>query len=99
MKEVKIMGERSEALFRIVVLIVTGIILGLWKGLVQVTVVIHWIYVIFSGKRSGEIAKFTNYYVTLVYKYIRYLTFATNERPFPFGEFGKPIMPVDMKKK
>lgn len=91
------MGERSEALMRIFVAIISGIILGLWKVIIQVVVVIHWIYVIFVGKRNKGLADFCNMWVTYAYNFIRYITFSTNKRPFPFGEFGKDIEKVDMK--
>ena len=47
------MAERKEAFMRIIVAVVSGIILGLWKVLIQVLTVIHWIYVIFSGNFVG----------------------------------------------
>ena len=50
------MGERTEAWLRIVVGIVSGIILSLWKALIQILGVVHWFIVIFSGKRQKGIA-------------------------------------------
>ena len=82
------MGERSEAFLRIIVSIVSGIILGLWKAIVQLVTIIHWIYVVFSGKRSQGLAEFCNLWNTQIYRYIRYMTFTTNERPFPFSSLG-----------
>ena len=84
---------------RIVVGIVSGIILGLWKMLIQVVAIIHWIIVVFSGKRSKDLAIFANYWNTQAYRFIRYMTFTTNERPWPFTERGKELNPVDFKKK
>ena len=52
------MSERKkEAWMRIVVGIVSGIIIGLWKVVVEVISVFHWFYVLFSGKRSKRIAE------------------------------------------
>ena len=36
------MSERIEALMRILVGIVSGVILGLWKALIQFLGVVHW---------------------------------------------------------
>lgn len=91
------MSERTEALMRIVVAIVSGIILGLWKIVVQVVVIIHWFYVIFAGKRSKDFAEFCNLWNTQAYRYIRYMTFASNTRPFPFSGLGKVMEPVELK--
>jgi len=77
-------SERKEAWFRIIAIIVTGIILGLWKGLIQILVVVHWLVVIFSGKRNKDLANFSEYFNTELYKFMRYITFVSNKRPFPF---------------
>jgi len=86
---VKKRGERKEAWFRIIVAIVTGIILGLWKGLIQILVVVHWLIVVFSGKRNKDLAEFSEYFNTELYKFIRYITFVSNKRPFPFTALEK----------
>ena len=92
------MSERLEALLRIIVGIISGIILGLWKVIVQVVVVIHWFYVLVTGERNKELAKFCNMWDTYVYNFVRYMTFTTNKRPFPFNSLGKNIEKVEMKK-
>jgi hypothetical protein len=92
-------SEREEAIIRIIVLIVSGIILQIWKAVVAILTIFHWIYVILTGERHLGLAKFSNMYCTQHYKFNRYITFVTNERPFPFNETGKDILPVVMKKK
>ena len=89
------MSERKEVLMRIVVGIISGIILGIWKALVQVVVIIHFVYALFTGKRNKNLAEFCNYWNTQAYRYLRYMTFTTNKRPFPFDELGKNIEEVD----
>jgi hypothetical protein len=81
--------ERKEAWFRIVVLIVSGIILGIWKALIIILGIINWLIVVFSGKRNRELANFSEYWNTEMYKFLRYLTFVSNVRPFPFTEMEK----------
>jgi len=78
------LSEREEAWFRILVLIISGILLSIWKVLIQVLAVINWIITIFSGKRNKDLAGFCEYWNTEVYKYIRYITFVSNKKPFPF---------------
>ncbi|MBU2634519.1 MAG: DUF4389 domain-containing protein [Nanoarchaeota archaeon] len=85
------MAERTEALMRIIVAIISGIILGIWKALIQIITVIHWIMVIFVGKRNKELAEFCEIWNTQTYIYIRYLTFVSNKRPFPFNKLEKNI--------
>lgn len=76
--------ERGEALFRIVVLIVSGIILAIWRYLVFVLMIINWILTLIENKRNKELAIFCEYWNTETYKFVRYMTFVSNKRPFPF---------------
>jgi sorbitol-specific phosphotransferase system component IIC len=82
---VETFSERGEALMRIIVLIISGIILSIWKILIQILAIINFIITILTGKRNQEMADLCEYWNTEVYKYLRYLTFVTNERPFPFS--------------
>jgi len=81
--------ERKEAWIRIIVAIVTGIILSVWKCLIGILSIVHWFIVVFTGKRKREIAEFCEYFNTTVYKLTRYLTFVSNERPFPFTKLDR----------
>lgn len=77
-------NERKEALMRIVVGIVSGIILGVWKALIQIFVIIQFLVTLFTGKRNKELAKLCEIWNTQIYTFLRYMTFSTNKRPFPF---------------
>jgi len=83
------MSERKEAWFRIIVLIISGIILGIWKILVVILAIINWLVVVFSGKRSKGMAEFCEYWNSESYKFFRYLTFVNNKRPFPFSDLER----------
>ncbi|MFA5060821.1 MAG: DUF4389 domain-containing protein [Candidatus Pacearchaeota archaeon] len=76
--------ERMEILWRILVLIVTGIILWAWAYLIGILAIVHLFIVLFSGKRSKDLAEFCEYWSSESYRFYRYITFTTNERPFPF---------------
>ena len=91
------MGERKELFMRIVVGVVSGIIVYVWFFLIKVFVVIHFLAVLFTNKRNKNLAEFSNYWNTQLYKYVRYMTFTTNEKPFPFSDLGKPNDKVDLK--
>ena len=81
--------ERKEAWLRIIVGIITGIILNLWKGLIGILAVIHWFIVVFTGKRNREIAEFSEYWNSTLYKFVRYMNFVSNEKPFPFTKLER----------
>ena len=88
-EKIEKLSERKEAWFRIIVAIVSGIILGIWSILIKFLAVVNWIITIFSGKRNKELAEFCEYWNTEYYKFITYLTFVTNKRPFPFSEMER----------
>ncbi|MDP2925498.1 MAG: DUF4389 domain-containing protein [Nanoarchaeota archaeon] len=77
--------ERKEALMRIVVLIISGIILIVWKSLIVVLVVLQFLIALIAGKRIKSIALFSEIWNTQIYIFFRYMTFVTNKRPFPFA--------------
>ena len=81
--------ERKEAWIRIFVAIVTGIVLSVWKCLIGILAVVHWFVVVFTGKRNREIAEFCEYWNTTLYKFVKYITFVSNERPFPFTKLDR----------
>jgi len=78
------LSERKEGWFRIIVAIVSGVILAIWRYLVFILSIVNWFITIFSGKRNRELAGFSEYWNTEVYKFARYMTFVSNKRPFPF---------------
>lgn len=85
----KKINERNEAWFRIIVLIVSGIILSIWKLLVQILAIVNWFITVFSGKRNKELAIFCEFWNTEAYKFLRYITFVSNQRPFPFSNMER----------
>ena len=85
------MSERTEALMRIFVGIVTGIILYFWGYLVIILLVINFVYTIFAGKRLKELAEMCEIWNTQSYVLKRYLIFESNKRPFPFTKLEKSM--------
>ena len=84
-------SERKEAWMRIIVLIVSGIVLGLWKVFVQVLAVVKFVYAIFSGKRMKNLAEMGETWNTQNYTFFRYMMFESNFRPFPFTKLQKSM--------
>lgn len=77
-------SERKEALMRIFVGIVSGIITYLWGYVNGAVSIFHWLYALILGRRSRAIAEFVEYWNTQTYRFSRYMSGVSNERPFPF---------------
>ncbi len=50
---------------------------------------VYWIAVIIGGRRVKGLAEFAHIYNCQMYAFLKYMTFATNKRPFPFSELAK----------
>lgn len=85
------MSERTEAWMRIVVGIVSGIILAVWRWFIVVLAIVNWFYTIFAGKRLKELADLSEVWNTQWYIFQRYMIFVTNRRPFPFTSLEKSM--------
>ncbi|HKL23253.1 MAG TPA: DUF4389 domain-containing protein [Candidatus Nanoarchaeia archaeon] len=80
-----------EIWMRIPICIVSGIILYVWGYLIYLFAIINFVYGIFTGKRLQEIAELSEVWNTQMYSFLRYNTFVTNQRPFPFENLKKSI--------
>ena len=76
---------------RIVIGVISGLILGLWQMLVFVLGIVNFFLALFTEKRSKEIADFCEIWNTQSYVFLKYMTFVSNKRPFPFDKMAKSI--------
>lgn len=82
-------NERAEALMRIIVGLISGIIFVVWRYLIIVLMIFNLVYTLFMGKRLKEFAEMCEVWNTQWYTFQRYLFFVSNERPFPFKALTK----------
>lgn len=94
-EEENLKSERREGWMRIPVGIVSGIIIKVWAYLIGIFFIVNFIYKIITGKRLDELAKMSETWNTQNYYFIRYMTFASNERPFPFEELKKDMNKIE----
>ena len=84
-------SQRKETLMRLVVLIIAGIILGVWRYLIIVFFIINFLYTLFTTKILKDLALMSEVWNTQWYSFQRYMIFASNLRPFPFTSLMKSI--------
>lgn len=82
-------NERKEAWMRIPVCIVSGFILDIWGFFVFIFAIVQLIIVLVEGKKNKEFLNLCKNYVAQVYVFMKYITFISNERPFPFADLAK----------
>jgi hypothetical protein len=81
--------ERKEAWMRIVVGIVSGIIIEVWKSFVSILSIVNFFYTLFAKKRMKQLAELSEIWNTQDYVFKKYMIFESNFRPFPFTKLQK----------
>ena len=67
------------------------ILSSFWTYVIFAFIVVNLVYTLIKGKRSKEIAELCETYNTQLYVFWRYMTFVSNERPFPFESLTKNL--------
>lgn len=83
--------ERKEALMRIFVWIISGIILTAWRFFIYLLVLVNLTYTVFMGKRLKDLAEMGEIWNTQWYIFQRYILFVSNRRPFPFEKLERKM--------
>ena len=78
--------QRDNIIWRILVFIISGIVLDIWAYATGIILLINWFIVVFKGKRNEDLGTFGNYFASEVSRFVRYLSFESEEKPFPFNE-------------
>ena len=78
--------KSSETWLRLVFMLVMILIYGISRIVVVAVMAIQFFYVLFTGQINEQLRQFGQSLAIYSYQIVRYLTFNTNERPFPFDQ-------------
>ena len=70
---------------RLVFMCVYGLLAGLAGMVASVVIVLGFLMVLFTGEVNRELRQLGQGIASYLFQIIRYLTFNTNDKPFPFG--------------
>lgn len=84
-------SERKEAWMRIPIAIVSGFILYVWGFFIFIFAIVQLVLILIEGKKNKDLLKMSNTYLVQLYIFVKYITFISNERPFPFGDIKEKI--------
>lgn len=84
---------------RLVFMIVMGIAWSIAVFITSAVVVVNFFYVLLTGKTNGRLTEFGQSLASYLYQIVRFMTFNTDRRPFPFDaewpsskeEFKEPV--------
>jgi len=83
--------EKKEAWMRIPICIISGFILYVWGFFVLIFALVQFILILSKDKKNKELSRMCDVYLIQLYTFVRYVTFLSDKRPFPFGELEKEI--------
>jgi uncharacterized protein YqhQ len=81
--------DKNEVWMRIPIFIVSGIILHVWGFFIFCFALAQFIIILVNEKKEEELLRMCNTYLIQLYIFIKYVTFLSDRRPFPFGELEK----------
>lgn len=71
---------------RLLFMIIIAVIYGLSRLVLGAVVLLQFLWVLFTGEPNTRLTGFGQSLATYTYQIVRYLTFNTETRPFPFDE-------------
>ena len=84
---------RKQIAIRFLYTLLYLIVLEVIKVVVQVSVILQFVYLLITQKHSEPLRNFSNKLAAYAYRVMRYATLNENFRPFPFNDF-----PAEMEK-
>ncbi|HLA74582.1 MAG TPA: DUF4389 domain-containing protein [Gammaproteobacteria bacterium] len=83
-KSLKSNVKARSTWLRLFFMIVVVLLYGVSRIVVGAVVALQFFYVLFTGETNKRLEQLGQALATYTYQIIRYLTFITEERPFPF---------------
>ena len=87
--------ENKNAWMRVLFVVLFWIVFYVTQLVIAAVVVAQCAFTIFSGKPNHNLLKFGDMLAKYIKDILRYVTFNTDERPFPFNEFPKSDLVID----
>jgi Domain of unknown function (DUF4389) len=69
---------------RLLFMIVMAVLYAVARIVITVVAIVQFLYVLFTGETNPRLKELGSSLATYDYQIVRYLTFNTEERPFPF---------------
>jgi hypothetical protein len=76
--------KRRSTWLRLLFMIVMWVLFQVAEFVAGVVIVIQFLWVLFTGKSNAGLVEFGQSLSTYAYQVLAYLTFNTEQRPFPF---------------
>lgn len=75
---------------RALFIILFALIYSVAEIVIGAVVILQFLFVLFSGNANGRLLEFGQSLSTYVFQILQYVTFNSEQRPFPFSDWPKP---------
>ena len=90
-EEIKQRLQKNETWQRILYMIFFIIIYGVSKVLIFAVMLFQFITIVLTGKTNEQLLKFSQSLSTFIYQIMIFLTFVSEQRPFPFSAWPNGV--------
>jgi uncharacterized protein DUF4389 len=97
-EEIKQRLKKNETWQRILYMILFIFIYGISKVLIFAIMLFQFITIVLKGKANERLLKFSQSLSTFIYQIMIFLTFVSEQRPFPFSAWPSGVPEMENKK-
>jgi len=90
-EEIKQRLQKNETWQRILYMIFFIIVYGFSKVLIFAVMLFQFITIVLTGKTNEQLLKFSQSLSTFIYQIMIFLTFVSEQRPFPFNAWPNGV--------
>jgi len=83
------MKDKKDIWMRIPIFIVSGAILHVWAFFILIFSLVQLVLLLLGNKKEKELSKMSSMFCDQAYCFFRYITFMSEEKPFPFGQIKR----------
>jgi len=81
--------DRGDAWRRALFMVLFAVLYGVAEVVMTVVIVGQFLMVLFTGSANGQLLKLGSGLSIYTYQILRYLTFSTEEQPFPMADWPR----------
>jgi uncharacterized protein DUF4389 len=96
-EEIKQRLKKNETWQRILYMILFIFIYGISKVLIFAIMLFQFITIVLKGKTNEQLLKFSQSLSTFIYQIMIFLTFVSEQRPFPFSAWPNGVPEMEDK--
>ncbi len=89
----------AEPWIRLVYMVLFGLALQVAAMVMWFVIVVQFIFSLFNDEPNEPLQTFANTLAQFIYQCWQFLSYNTNEKPFPFADWPQPEVPADVSTK